>query len=528
MVEKMARRLSMATRRELKDAIRKRYQAASEGRQRRQIVAEFVRVTGYHRKHALRVLNRSSTSLTPRQRERLYDEAVHQGLAVLWEAADRICGKRLRELIPVLIEAMERHGHLQLDPVVRSRLLDVSAATIDRLLRPERNATGRVRRRRWGMDSAVRQSVPVRTFADWGDPPPGYFECDLVEHCGGVKDGGNFVHTLTLTDIHSGWTECAALAVREQSLVVEGIGVIASRVPFALRGLDTDNDSAFMNETLRGYCNQHRIEWTRSRAYLKNDQAWVEQKNGAVVRRLAGYGRLSGLAATRALGRLYESARFYVNFFQPSFKLASKQRDGALVHKRYHRPLTPCQRLLASERIDETAKQLLREQFAALDPVALLKSIRAAQLELSNFSNRDTGAAGCANQPEDLVAFATAWHSDYRASKGRRKTTTKHWWRTRADPFADSWSLVEGWLAAEPHIAASELLTRLSQRLPDLYPTRMQLRTLQRRVQVWRAERARQLVFAAASVEPTALDSQTTSGSNASGYLMQEADSGNT
>jgi hypothetical protein len=184
----------------------------------------------------------------------------------LWEAADRICGKRLRVLLPVLIEAMQRHGHLKLDPVVKGRLLAISAATIDRLLRPQREATGRVRRRRWGAGSAVRQSVPVRTFADWGDPAPGYLECDLVEHCGGVKNGGNFVHTLTLTDIHSGWTECVALVVREQSLVVEGISAVAKCLPFALRGLDTDNDSAFMNETLKGYCQRNNIEWTRSRA----------------------------------------------------------------------------------------------------------------------------------------------------------------------------------------------------------------------------------------------------------------------
>src|SRR5215472_6024058 len=492
----MARQLSMATRRELKDAIRQQYQAATEGRERRQILAIFVRVTGYHRKHALCVLNQSPTVLSPRQRERRYDEAVHQALAGLWEAADRICGKRLKVLIPVLIEAMEHHGHLQLDSVVRSRLLDISAATIDRLLGPEREATGRLRRRRWGAGSAIRQSVPVRTFAEWGEPPPGYFECDMVEHCGGVKEGGNFVHTLTLTDIHSGWTECAALTVREQSLVVEGISAVTRVLPFALRSLDTDNDSAFMNESLQHYCQQHRIEWTRSRAYRKNDQAWVEQKNGAVVRRLAGYGRLSGLAAAAALQRLYESARLYVNFFQPSFKLASKQRDGARVRKRYHPPLAPYQRLLASSRIDETVKQRLREQFAALDPVGLLTTIRAAQHELSTLSNRDTGAVGFPDQPEYLTAFATAWHSDYRAPKERRKTTTKHWWRTRPDPFAESWPMVEGWLVAEPNLAAGELLTRLRQQLPDLYPTGAQLRTLQRRVKAWRAERARRLVFA--------------------------------
>jgi hypothetical protein len=310
----------MATRRELKAAIRERYQAATRRGERQQILSEFVRVTGYHRKHALRVLNQASAPQSPRPRGRLYDEAVRQAVTVLWEAGDRICGKRLRALIPVLIDAMERHGHLELDAVVRTRVLGVSAATIDRLLGPQREAAGRARRRRWGAGSAIRQSVPVRTFADWGDPPPGYCECDMVEHCGGVKEGGNFVHTLTLTDIHSGWTECAALVIREQSLVVEGIDAIAQCLPFALRGLDTDNDSAFMNETLQGYCDQHRIEWTRSRAYHKNDQAWVEQKNGAVVRRLAGYGRLSGLAAAGAVQRLYESARLYVNFFQPSFQ----------------------------------------------------------------------------------------------------------------------------------------------------------------------------------------------------------------
>jgi len=367
----------------------------------------------------LRVLNQPPASPSPCPRARLYDAAVHQALTVLWEAADRICGKRLRVLLPVLIDAMERHGHLQLDPVVRSRLLEVSAATIDLLLGPEREAAGRMRRRRWGNNSAIKQSVPVRTFAQWGDPEPGYFECDMVEHCGGVKNG-NFVHTLTVTDIHSGWTECAALAVREQSLVVEGIRAVSQRLPFALRGLDTDNDSAFMNETLQGYCQQHHIEWTRSRAYHKNDQAWVEQKNGAVVRRLAGYGRLSGLAAARTLQGLYESARLYVNFFQPSFKLASKRREGALVHKRYHPPLTPYQRLLASSRIDETVKQRLREQFAALDPLVLLTTIRAAQHELSTLSNRDTGTFGSSDQPEYLSAFATAWHSDSGPRRGER------------------------------------------------------------------------------------------------------------
>jgi hypothetical protein len=142
-----------------------------------------------------------------------------------------------------------------------------------------------------------------------------------------------------------------------------------------------------MNETLQSYCREHQLEWTSSRADRKNDQAWVEQKNGALVRRLAGYGRLSGLSATATLGRLYQSARLYVNFFQPSFKLASKQREGSLVRRHYHPPLTPCQRLLASPYVDEVVRDQLRERFAALDPVALLKAIRDTQQELATVSD---------------------------------------------------------------------------------------------------------------------------------------------
>jgi hypothetical protein len=262
-------------------------------------------------------------------------------------------------------------------------------------------------------------------------------------------------------------------------LVVAGISAIAQRLPFALQGLDTDNDSAFMSETLRGYGDQHRIEWTRSRAYHKNDQAWVEQKHGAVVRRLAGYGRLSGLAAASSLQRLYASARLYANFFQPSCKLASKQRSGTQVRKRYYPPLTPSQRLLASDAVEETIKRRLRDQFAALDPVVLLKAIRDVQQELIDGGAGTAATSTSPPAPEYFSAFASAWHSHYRAPRGR-KIGAKHWWRTRTDPFAASWPLLENWLVAEPNITAKELMARLSTQLPDLYPTNVQLRSLQR------------------------------------------------
>jgi hypothetical protein len=228
-------------------------------------------------------------------------------LILLWEASDRVCGKRLKALLPVLIAAMERHGRLELDPVVRTAVTAMSAATIDRALAPCREASGR--RRRWpsaGVPS-IRREIPVRTFADWRDPPPGFVEADLVVHSG-PSMRGSYVHTLVLTDIASGWTECGALLVREQHLLREVLDKLKAAMPFALAGIDTDNDSVFINETVKAYCEANRIEFTRSRPYRKNDQAYVEQKNGAVVRRLVGYRRLAGLPATGAGTTLCVSA----------------------------------------------------------------------------------------------------------------------------------------------------------------------------------------------------------------------------
>jgi hypothetical protein len=163
----------------------------------------------------------------------LYDEGVRQALIVLWEAADRLCGKRLKALIPLLMDAMERHGHLRLDATIRDRLLSVSAATIDRALRSTRDQIVGRRKRRVGVGAAIRRSIPVRTFAEWADPPPGFFEVDMVEHCGGPKTDGNYVHSLVLTDIASGWTECVSMPVRNDLLVVEGLAKVAR--DFALR-----------------------------------------------------------------------------------------------------------------------------------------------------------------------------------------------------------------------------------------------------------------------------------------------------
>jgi hypothetical protein len=489
----------MTTRKELVAALQLRYRGATFG-DRIRILDEFVALTGYHRKHAIRLLREQPGATEgARERNRLYDEAVRQALTVLWEAADRVCGKRLKALIPKLVDAMERHGHLELDPVVKAKLLQVSAATIDRLLANARLHIDGQRKRRKGVGSAIRRSIPVRTFADWRDPPPGFFEIDMVEHCGGSKTDGEFVHTLTLTDIASGWTECVAMRTRNQMLVIEAFEKVAADLPFLMLGVDSDNDTAFMNQSVFDYCKGHGLEQTRSRAYKKNDQAWVEQKNGAVVRRLVGYGRLSGNNAKNALAQLYASSRLYINFFQPSFKLKSKTRDGARVHKVYLAPATPCDRLLAHDSVEPAIKEKLKAQFNSLDPVRLLQEMRTAQQTLSEFAARGVPSEATPAGESDVAAFlaslSSAWEQGEARPTHRKQPKAKHWWKTRVDPFADVWPVIEGWLIAEPTVAVKELMDRLATMVPDVYARKTQLRTLHRRVNAWRAERVREMVL---------------------------------
>jgi Integrase core domain len=320
------------------------------------------------------------------------------------------CGKRLKALLPILLPALERNGHLKLDEQIRPKVLSMSAATVDRLLRMPRKMMHTKRARR--PTPEPRRRIRMRTFADWNEPPPGSIEMDLVAHCGPVNRG-SYVHSLVLTDIASGWTEAAPIVVREGSLVVETLERVRGGLPFALQALDVDNGSEFVNDRLIEYCLSHAIELTRSRPYRKNDQAWIEQKNGAVVRKLLGYRRFEGLAAARAITRLSAASRLFVNFFQPSFKLATKQRDGAKVTKRYHSPQTPCERLLASEHIPMATKSKLREIAANLDPLKLLEEMRAVQAYLATMADGETPPP-MTSEPPSLAAFvaslSSAWH----------------------------------------------------------------------------------------------------------------------
>jgi hypothetical protein len=492
----MANGISKNTRDEIINAIKERYQKATK-KEKKRILDEFTAVSGYHRKHASRLLTGiyqiilSDKKITSKL---IYNNAVKDALIIVWEAADRICSKRLKAIIPALLNAMEHHNHLKLDPIVHQLLLAISASSIDRLLSDVRKKAKPHKKQRKSSKKASKQ-IPIRTFSDWHDPAPGFLEIDFVAHHGGSMHG-NFIHTLVGTDVCSGWTECIPLIAREQSIVVEALEVLRKQLPFRLLGIDFDNDSAFINDTLIKYCEKKGIKFTRSRPYRKNDQAWVEQKNSSVVRRYIGYERFSGVVAGQALAQLYQNARLYVNYFQPSFKLLEKERRSAKIRRVYDKPTTPHNRLMNNPNINASEKNFLRSECIQLDPVFLLHQIRDKQAALAALTSPDypTTGPGRKSLEEFLAQLPNLWKfGDVRPTHSNNKKKI-HYWRTRKDPFEDVWSDVLKWLQKEPDTTAKELFKRLQRYYPGRFSDG-QLRTLQRRVKEWRHIMAKNLVY---------------------------------
>ena len=296
---------------------------------------------------------------------------------------------------------------------------------------------------------------------------------------------------------------------RSHDAVIGALGQARQLLPFPLLGLDTDNGPEFLNYELLGYCERERITFTRGRAYRKNDQCFVEQKNGVIVRQLVGYDRFESAAAYRQLGEVYRALRLYVNFFQPSMQLREKQREGSALHRRYDRAQTPWQRLLASGVLGEAAVARLTDRFQALDPVRLRRQLEtlldALWRHAAFVTPINPAGAHLAPTPGPLVAFQHAAYNTLTTAPlpstapdlgvtatGRRRYRQTHkyagprWWRTRADPFADVWDDIIARLAADPTRTAKALFQELQAEYPGRFPD-IQLRTLQRRVQRWRA-----------------------------------------
>ncbi len=283
-------------------------------------------------------------------------------------------------------------------------------------------------------------------------------------------------------------------------------------MPFPLLGFDSDNDSVFINETVRDYCLAESIVFTRCRPYRKNDQAHIEQKNGAIVRRAVGYRRFEGMAAARELAGLYARTRLFVNAFQPSFKLAEKERDGARIRKRYHAPATPCDRLLADPRTSEIVRERVEALRADLDPVQLLAEIRGGQRALVMIADRTiVPPADAPTAPipvaDFLAGLRTAWRTGEVRPTAQPKLTPKRG-RRRPDPLVAVTDDLRSWFEADPAQTGSELLLRLQASDPDRYPDAL-LRTVQRRLKIWRSQIASQLVFGIPKQPPAAASSGT-------------------
>jgi hypothetical protein len=359
---------------EYTEAVRGRYLRASK-KEKGRILDEFTKVVGCHRKAAIRLLHRTNQGRVNRKRgcPRQYGAPVADALRVAWEATDRLCSKRLHPFLPELVKVLRRYGEIAIPAEVEAQLCQMSPSTIDRLLRPWRQFGGHRGFTTTKPGSLLKNSIPIRTFADWEEDCPGFLEIDLVHHCGDSTEGF-YLTTLSTVDVATGWSECIGVWGKGQQRVGAAVHRVWQRLPFPLLGLDSDNGGEFINQHLHTYCQQKEIIFTRSRSYKKNDSCHVEQKNWSVVRRLVGYDRYNSRAALEVLNRVYELLRLHVNFFQPVMKLVAKSRQGAKVHKIYDTARTPYQRLIEAGVLTEAKRAELAAIYHGLKPGFSIKA----------------------------------------------------------------------------------------------------------------------------------------------------------
>lgn len=407
-------RLRMKERKALAEVTARRYQRA-EKKGKGRILDEFTQTTGYGRCYAGRVLRnwgkkvysggvvyKAGGGRRRGHREKEYDEKVKRVLLTVWETMDFICGKRLAPVMGEIVGRLEHFGEISCDQVIREKLGRISASTIDRMLAPERRKHQLKGRSGTRPGTLLKRQIPMRTFSEWDENRPGFAEIDLVGHDGGCSSG-EFLQTLDVTDVCSGWTELAAVRNKAQVWVFEALKDIRSRLPFPLLGIDSDNGGEFINHQLFRYCQEEQLTFTRSRPHRKNDNCFVEQKNWSVVRRHVGYQRLDDAEEMYLLNELYSYLRLYVNFFQPVMRLATKERNGAAVKKTYSKAETPYSKLLRSPRVTAAAKKALRKTYADLNPADLKRRISALQEKLMKLAAKTRRKT-----PPPRVA--TPWH----------------------------------------------------------------------------------------------------------------------
>jgi hypothetical protein len=347
---------------------------------------------------------------------------VSDVLATVWKAADFVCSKRLAPFLLELVLALERHEELHLNPSLRAQLIILSPATIDRLLKPVRRFHLRHPYTTVRSPSLVKQMIPTRTFGDWAGVPLGYMETDLVAHCG-RSTHGFFLHTLVAVEVLTGWVECIPVWGKLQDRAIGAIDRVRRQVPFKLLGIHTDNGGEFLNYKYVDYCKRFSLDPTHGRAYKKNDQPRVEQRNWQVVRRLIGYDRYATQAAYQKLNEVYALTRLYTNFFQPIRKVVHRGESRPRNRKTYDQARTPYRRLLEAKVLTESQRQDLGKQYVSLNPIQLLDKIHEALLDLGHMAMEDPTTRSILDAQARLIA---AQRDEERPSKRERVEAAGH------------------------------------------------------------------------------------------------------
>lgn len=341
------------------------------------ILDEFTKTTSYTRKHAIHLLRgtyKYKQGKIYHPRRKIYDMVDAIILAKVCNLLDWINSKRIKPEIGVAIDSLVKAEELKCSKEQRKKLIKISPATIDRLLKKYKKRPVGKGRSYTKPGTLLKTQIPVRTFADWTEDKVGFFEIDLCGHDGGLAKG-DFAWTLNFVDIKVQWTEQIAVFNKAQCHVFNGIKTVRGRLPYPILGYDSDSGSEFINHQLYRYSIQEKITFTRGRPGKKNDNAFVEEKNDSIVRNWVGYGRYDTQQQVDILNELYAVLRLYTNFFQPVMKLKEKERIGSKVIKRYDKATTPYKRILRSKDISKNIKDRLRNQYKALNLVLLKKQI---------------------------------------------------------------------------------------------------------------------------------------------------------
>ncbi|MBI4991187.1 transposase [Candidatus Gottesmanbacteria bacterium] len=368
--------LNMNQKRALSYTIRRRYQKSTK-REKGRILDEFIKNTNYNRSYARRVLGSLKKQGRKKLhiiRKRIYDAKVFYALRTIWIAEDNICGQRLKPFIPEVLRKLEEFKEIRINKEIRKKLLSISSATIDRMLKATKKSYELKGRSTTKPGTLLRSTIPVRTFSDWDEKRPGFFEGDLVAFCGETVRG-EYVNALNLTDVSTAWILIEAVMGKGQYRVHKAIDGMRKRLPYAMLGLDNDNGVEFINWILKRYCEEHRITFTRIRPYRKNDNCFVEQKNYTVPRRFLGYARYDTVKELAIIKEILKLVEVYVNFFMPSKKLISKERVGNKTKKTYDTAKTPYQRLLLSGILKDKQKRQLQKLYDSLNPMDLRRTI---------------------------------------------------------------------------------------------------------------------------------------------------------